>query len=70
MKNTFKKGQHYKFKGIKTMDSSVPSKGAVIEVYPKSKKIDYLMVSGTEPTSGIREFTKDSEMAEALTLIE
>lgn len=70
MKNTFKKGQHYKFKGIKTMDSSVPEKGSVIEVYPKSKKVDYLMVSGKEPQSGVREFTKDSEMAENLQLIE
>lgn len=69
MKNQFKKGQHYKFEGLKIDDGTTPSKGAVIEVYPKAKKVDYLMVSGTEPKSGIREFTKDSEMAEALTLV-
>lgn len=66
-----RKNQKFVFNGIPTMDNSVPSINAVIQILSaRGKKVLYCVMHGTEPTNSDCYFYKNSEIANNLIQIQ
>jgi hypothetical protein len=70
-KPTFKKNQRYTYAGGVTEDETLPSENAVIQIISaRGKFVKYAIMHGKPPANGKEEFTRDSQMAEKLVLLQ
>jgi len=68
---TFKKDQKYTYVGGIENDGSLPSDNAVIQIISaRGKFVKYLILEGQSPEKSKEQFSKNSQMAEKLVLLQ